>query len=180
MLRYNLVGQKFVKLDVKGTDGKIGNHIAWLCECECGNTIRTLGKSLLSGVTKSCGCLRKISPKLANTTHGMTNTPEYWAFINAKRRCQNPKSQAYARYGGRGIEFRFISFEEFLGEVGFRPSDDYSLDRENNDGHYEKGNVKWSTYKEQANNRHNSGKYIRMLEEKCACLEDKIKELERT
>ena len=37
-----------------------GRHEAqWLCECECGNKIITLGNSLKKGMTKSCGCLMK-------------------------------------------------------------------------------------------------------------------------
>jgi hypothetical protein len=178
MLKYNLVGQVFGKLTVERQDGKIGRRVAWFCKCECGGTVRTLGKSLRNGSTKSCGCLRFEAPKLANTTHGATvggkPTVEYFAYINAKRRCNNPKSQAYGRYGARGIEFKFKSFEEFIKEIGLRPSTEYSLDRENNDGHYEKGNVRWATYEEQANNRHTSLKYIRMLEEQVKNLKEQL------
>ena len=85
--------------------------------------------------------------------HGMSGTPEYCAFIDAKKRCNNSNNKNYHYYGGRGIEFRFASFQEFIAEIGARPSKDYSLDRINNDGHYEVGNVKWSMQSGQLRNR---------------------------
>lgn len=96
--------------------------------------------------------------KLFTTIHGCSNerkgerTPEYRAFANAKSRCRNPKFTGYKYYGGRGIEFRFESFLELLNEVGLRPSSEHSLDRINTYGHYEKGNVRWSTKHEQSMN----------------------------
>lgn len=79
-------------------------------------------------------------------------TREQNSYYNAKQRCTNPSFYRYAEWGGRGIEFRFASFEEFLAEVGYAP-ENTSIDRINNEGHYEKGNVKWSTHKEQRANR---------------------------
>jgi hypothetical protein len=76
--------------------------------------------------------------------HGKANTPEYSAFKAARCRCTNPKDAAFADYGGRGIEFRFASLHDFLAVVGHRPSPQHMLDRENNEGHYEVGNVRWS------------------------------------
>lgn len=86
-------------------------------------------------------------------THGMARTPEYRAYIDAKRRCENPNSQTYEYYGGRGVEFRFADFVEFFEAIGERPSSDYSIDRIDNEGHYEAGNVRWATKKEQIHNR---------------------------
>lgn len=85
-------------------------------------------------------------------------TPEYKAFYNARLRCNNPKSKAYNNYGGRGIMFLFNSFEEFYKEIGPKPLSYYQLDRIDNNGHYEKGNVRWTTPKE---NRNNSRKKIK-------------------
>jgi hypothetical protein len=70
----------------------------------------------------------------------------------------NPSTGNYHRYGGKGIEFRFDSFEDFLNEVGYKPTPKHTLDRIDSSGHYERGNVRWATMKEQANNRHNSVK----------------------
>lgn len=82
-------------------------------------------------------------------------TPEYNAYIAAKQRCTNPNTKHYADYGGRGIEFRFSSFEEFFKCLGARP-DNHTLDRKDNDGHYEKGNVRWLLNKGQQRNRRNN------------------------
>ena len=65
-------------------------------------------------------------------------------YLEAKRRCNNPNHKQYLDYGGRGITFKFKSFDEFLNAVGTRPKN-YQLDRINNDGHYEVGNVRWAT-----------------------------------
>jgi hypothetical protein len=81
-------------------------------------------------------------------------------YDSAKRRCTVPRDAAYKNYGGRGIEFRFVSFEQFFLEVGPRPEGKhpsghplYTIHRIDNDGHYEPGNVKWATQAEQHENR---------------------------
>jgi len=68
-----------------------------------------------------------------------------------KTRCNNPNTPAYARYGGRGIKVcePWQSFQGFYADMGDPPSKNYSLDRIDNDGNYEPGNVRWATRKEQ-------------------------------
>lgn len=78
---------------------------------------------------------------------------EFNVYHGCKTRCENVNDKDYARYGGRGIRFKYNSFEEFLNDIGIRPSKKHSIDRINNDGNYEVGNCRWSTVKEQANNR---------------------------
>ena len=90
---------------------------------------------------------------MGKTTHGMFRAPEYAAYKDAKRRCNNPTNARWTSYGGRGIEVRFLSFEDFYAHIGKRPEGDYSLERIDNDGHYEKGNVKWATRSEQQHNK---------------------------
>lgn len=81
----------------------------------------------------------------------MTGTPEYDAYNSAKERCLVPTRKGYKDYGGRGIKFLFTSFEQFFKEIGPRPKGK-TLDRKDNDGNYEPGNVRWATLKEQMNN----------------------------
>lgn len=83
-------------------------------------------------------------------------TPEYDAWNSMKRRCLSVESQQYKNYGARGILIcaRWaISFENFLFDMGLKPSPDYSLDRINNDGNYEPSNCRWATRKVQSSNR---------------------------
>jgi hypothetical protein len=128
----------------------------WLCRCRCGTWKVVSGKTLNQGTSHSCGCLATEKRRKRNTTHGQSRqgefTPEFHVFHSAKDRCDNPNNPQYERYGGRGIQFRFASFVEFLNEVGPRPSSKHSLDRIKNDEHYEKGNLRWATPKEQSLN----------------------------
>ena len=124
-----------------------------LCRCDCGAEVKVILANLKRGNTKSCGCLNSEMVSNRNRTHGYKHCPEYNAYMAAKGRCTNTKGQDYARYGGRGIKFLFESFESFIKEVGLKPSPAHSLDREDNDGNYAHGNVRWATAKEQAKNR---------------------------
>ncbi|HZQ23401.1 MAG TPA: hypothetical protein VFA89_11440 [Terriglobales bacterium] len=87
-----------------------------------------------------------------HTTPGW-GTPEWRAYHHAKTRCTNPRTKDWQGYGGRGIKFLFVSFEQFYRLLGPRPGPEYSLDRIRVEGNYEPGNCRWSTPVEQANNR---------------------------
>jgi hypothetical protein len=128
----------------------------WLCLCECGNS-KVVGRAnLVKGIARSCGCLRCEISSARFTTHGharaRTATPTYLSYKAAKSRCENINNKRFADYGGRGIQFRFTSFDQFLAELGERP-EGYSLERIDNDGHYEPGNVRWATRQQQCNNK---------------------------
>jgi len=140
-------GDRFGRLVAIERAEKQGEHqySFWLCQCDCGTQKIVRAYNLAKGNTRSCGC--------SKGTHGFTNTPEYMAYTGAKRRCNNPNAPEYRSYGGRGIEFRFKSFDEFLAEVGRRPSAAYSLDRINVNDHYRPGNIRWATREEQAANK---------------------------
>lgn len=135
-----------------------GKQRAWRCLCDCGNVVTVNGTSLRCGHTKSCGCLARELSSVALMVHGEcaggVESPEHRIYRDARRRCGSSTTNKYRHYYfERGIEFRFTSFDEFLDEVGRRPTPDHSLDRIDNDGHYEKGNVRWATRTEQQNNK---------------------------
>lgn len=119
-----------------------------LCRCACGTERSVLIGALRTGASKSCGCLSSDTAR----RHGMSTTPEHvlWRAIN--QRCHNPKHSSYRNYGARGIhvcdKWR-RSFEAFFADVGRRPSPELTLDRRDNDGHYEPDNVRWATRSEQ-------------------------------
>lgn len=92
-----------------------------------------------------------------------STTSEYKAFRNARQRCTYPRDKKFAYYGGRGIKFLFQTFLDFWSEIGPKPSPRHSLDRINNDGNYERGNIRWATPDEQRRNRRRPEKHTLAL-----------------
>jgi hypothetical protein len=158
----DLTGSKFTRLTAKWSEGRNHRTVMWLCLCVCGNTVHTTANALLRKRTKSCGCYNRDRSRIGNRRHGHSTrlkglTPEYRSYSHAKARCENTVDAKYPYYGGRGIEFRFKSFQEFFAELGKKPSRAHSVHRIDNDGHYEAGNVKWATAKEQCTNKRRWG-----------------------
>lgn len=160
MKKLNLIGQEFARLTVIALAENIGIRTAWLCRCECGETKVVITAHLRNALVKSCGCLHREATHL---THGLTRNKqrpaEYIIWAGMKSRCLNKRDENYWRYGGRGIrvcdEWR-KSFERFLVDMGRRPVGRLTIERVDNDGHYEPGNCIWADYQTQARNRRNS------------------------
>lgn len=149
------VGDTFGRLIVLEESGKNKTGVRiWNCLCSCGNEKLVLQNSLVTGNTKSCGCLKKEQASKTRTTHGMHKTKMYKSWVNMKSRCDNNKDKGYKNYGGRGIGYdsTWESFEVFLEDMGERPTG-LTLDRIDNDKGYSKENCHWVTQKEQSRNR---------------------------
>lgn len=168
----DLTNRKFGRLTVlyfAGRGNKEKKRSYWWCICSCVNKkiVKVSAEILKRGSSKSCGCLNSELVSARFKKHDLTKSKEYKAYQAAKDRCINLNKQDYKEYGDRGIEFRFNSFEEFYDEIGKATSIHHSLDRINNDGHYEVGNIKWATDKQQSRNRRSNRYYKINGERKC-------------
>lgn len=160
MPQIEMIGRRFGNLVVIGEtkshrvpSGAI--HRKFLCQCDCGNKKAIIGYTLRKGISKSCGCahLKRISKH--NHTKSHYQSPTYRSWSKMKDRCYNPNNKRYKDYGGRGIKTcdSWLTFKNFLADMGERPKGK-TLDRcPNNNGNYEPGNCRWATPREQMQNQ---------------------------
>lgn len=123
--------------------------------CVCGKIKIHGTASLRSGKSQSCGCLRRSNFKHGYATKGAVRA-EWQAWNHMIQRCTNPNDRHYKDYGARGIRVCpewSVSFEQFLRDMGDRPSRDYSLDRIDGNADYGPDNCRWANHKTQAQNR---------------------------
>jgi len=149
-------GKRFNRLLVisRAENNKWG-QVQWNCLCDCGKVKVICGGSLSAGKSQSCGCLIAERNIELNTTHGLTNSPEYFVWDGMRQRCGNPNHKAFQHYGGRGIQVcrRWALFGNFFSDMGERPGKKYWIERIDNDGNYSPTNCKWETTSKQAQNK---------------------------
>lgn len=155
--KLNLTNQRFGRLVAleklnKNNQGKY----FWLFQCDCGKQTKVIPYDVTSGKTQSCGCYHIQCASEANFKHGYANKNDstYKIWIGMHDRCNRVTHQDYKYYGGLGITYciQWNEFENFLVDMGPRPSSNHTLDRINPFGNYEPDNCRWATQIEQVNN----------------------------
>lgn len=151
------IGVRFGKLTVISDSYIRGKYRYVRCRCICGTEREFEARNMRLGFVQSCGCLINPGPY----RHGWSDRWEYGIWNTMRDRCLNPKSTSYALYGGRGITVcaRWLKFENFIEDMGPRPTARHTLERKDNAQGYCKENCVWATYKEQARNRRNQKRY---------------------
>lgn len=149
-----MIGKVFGKRTVIEDAGKDNSRNTIVrCRCGCGREDIVVTSGLLNGRNQAC-------PSCAQTIHNLSRSPIYRIWAGMRSRCNNPKSNSFHHYGGRGIKVceRWNKFENFVADMGERP-DGMQIDRIDPDGNYEPGNCRWVTPKENSANRRCSAKY---------------------
>ena len=163
--KYNIsVGDIFGRLTVKELgvilpDSKRKERYI-RCSCACGKEAFVVSHRLGSGHTKSCGCLQQDTRGKSSITHGNCRHRLFDVWRAMVSRCSNPSDANYKHYGGRGISYDPLweSFDNFLEDMYDKYEEGLTLDREDNDGDYSKGNCRWvPMYMQCHNKRHRAG-----------------------
>lgn len=155
-------GDSFNRWTVIAFHAVVNKDYHWLCVCDCGGIGIVSSGNLRSGRSSSCGCRRvevSSSQTGSNLRHGESGknaSPEYRTWVGMLSRCFVPSAGNYRNYGAKGITVceRWLVYENFLADMGRKPTAQHSLDRyPDQSGNYEPGNCRWATVGEQARNR---------------------------
>lgn len=158
------VGETYGRLTVReATDERAADgSVKFRCVCVCGGEALTTAFKLRSGHTRSCGCLQRERSKEANTRHGCCRRSGqhrlYTTWASMRNRCNNPRSPDYKWWGARGVKVcnewngskGFPNFRDHASGLAHYGEPGRSLDRIDNEGDYEPGNVRWATHGEQS------------------------------
>lgn len=134
-------------------------EVIWRCQCDCGNETNVSSGRLASGMTRSCGCLRKDTNVERNTTHAMSRTKLYRVWGSIKDRCYRQSCAGYKNYGARGIEMDigwkndFTTFHDWAMANGY--ADGLTIERKDVNGNYEPSNCEFIPKSLQSKNRRN-------------------------
>lgn len=128
---------------------KEGRRLVVEAKCKCGKVKNYPYRYLVTGNTKSCGCLRRENILATKVTHALSGHPLYSVYQDMKRRCYDKKNGSYKNYGGRGIEVYIEWINDVKAFCDWGMANGYEkgleIDRINNDGNYEPSNCRFIT-----------------------------------
>lgn len=176
-------GDKFGRLTLlKLIVDKTKNGYKGLWRCDCTIEKNYINSKVVSGHTNSCGCYRNDRRILINTKHGYSKkhneSSEYITWQKMKDRCLNSKSPDFIHYGAIGISvcIEWLLFENFIKDMGNKPSMEYSIERIDVYGNYCPENCKWILKTNQPKNR-KTNIFVKIQNDKL-CLKDACRQLE--
>lgn len=183
----DITGQRFGNWTVISRSEKKnrGRNVMWLCICDCGVEGIIIGNNLRTGT--STGCRKCSGRKISKSkiTHGEaggrkssgSRTYRIWSMMRA--RAASNKTLEACHYAKRDITIceRWASYQNFIEDMGYPPSDKHTIDRINNDLGYCKGNCRWATQTQQ--NRNKSSNRIVEYQGKKMCVAEFAETIKR-